>query len=171
MKTNCILILAAIFLWCSPLSAEYCTTKPDSNATSCMYKIDRIANGSQILITYTRQGWSMMIVVFMDEFAMIEGNATVKPGRGEEIQSIEYVTTRRDMTWEGLMMEAPLFKVSEQLLHEFGNARGKVRFWLPGTAIKKDKEIEVAAGLFSDIEAYISETKTELGVLFKEDAE
>jgi hypothetical protein len=168
MKTNYILILAAIFLWCSPVSAEYCSTKADSKTTSCIYKIDRIQEGSQILISYTQQGWSMMIVVFMDEFAMIEGNATVKPGRGEEIQSIEYVTTRRDMTWQGLMMEAPLFKVSEQLLHDLGKANGKVRFWLSGSAIRKDKEVEVAAGLFSDIEAFITETRTELGDLFKD---
>ena len=110
----------------------------------------------------------MMIAVFLDEFAMIEGDATVQPGKRKDIQSIEYVTTHRDMTPEGLMMEAPIYRVSEQLLHELGEAKGKVRFWLAGNSSKKDEEVEVAAGLFSDIDAYISETKTVLGVLFKD---
>ena len=110
----------------------------------------------------------MMIVVFMDEFAMLEGDATVQPGKGKDKQSMKYVITRRDMTPEGLMMEAPIYKVSEKLLNELGEAKGKVRFWLAGSS-SKDEEVEVAAGLFSDIDAYISETKTELGVLFKDE--
>jgi len=168
MKTIWTFILVTVFLWCSPVSAEYCKIKSESNTRSCTFKIDRIQNNTQIVISYTNQGWSMMIAVFLDEFAMIEGDATVQPGKRKEIQSIEYVTTHRDMTPEGLMMEAPIYKVSEKLLHELGEAKGKVRFWLAGSS-SKDEEVEVAAGLFSDIDAYISETKTELGVLFKDE--
>ncbi len=113
----------------------------------------------------------MMIVVFMDEFAMLEGDATVQPGRGEDKQSLKYVITRRDMTPEGQMMEAPIYEVSEELLHKLGNARGKARFFLAGNAITKDREVEVAASLFSDIEAYIAETKSELDVLFNKASE
>jgi len=171
MKATWIFILTVFFLWCSPVSAEYCSTKPGTKLISCLYKIDRIPDNSQIIVSYTRQGWSMMIVVFMDEFAMLEGDATVQPGKGKDKQSMKYVITRRDMTPEGLMMEAPIYKVSEELLHELGNARGKVRFFLAGTAIRKDKEVEVAAGLFSDIEAYIVETKSELDVLFNKASE
>lgn len=166
MKTIWTIILVVMFLWCSPASAEYCKFKSDSNIRSCTYKIDRIQHNTQIIISYTNHGWSMMIAVFLDEFAMIEGDATVKPGKGTEIQSIEHITTRRDMTPEGLMMEAPFYKVSEELLHDLGKAKGKVRFWLTASLLK-DEEVEVAAGLFSDIEAYIAETKTVLGALFE----
>ncbi len=109
----------------------------------------------------------MMIVVFLDEFAMIEGDATVKPGKGGEIQSIEYVTIRRDMTPGGRLMEAPIYRVSEELLHELGKAKGKARFWLAASS-SKDIEVEVAARLFSGIDEYIAETKAKLGVLFEE---
>ena len=168
MKIISSLMLAAVCLWCSPASAEYCTFKSESNLRSCIYKIDRIQHGTQIVISYTSQGWSMMIAVFLEEFAIIEGESTVKPGRGEELQTIAHVTTRRDMTYEGRMMEAPIYKVSEDLLHQLGKAKGKVRFYLAADS-KKDIEIEVAASLFSDIEEYISETKTALGVLFKDE--
>jgi hypothetical protein len=167
MKTLYALIFAVTILWYSPVSAKYCTFKSETNKRSCLYKIDRIENNSQIVISYTSQGWSMMIAVFLKEFAMLEGEATVKPGRGEDAQAIEYVATRRDMTYEGLMMEAPIYKLSEDLLHQLGKAKGKVRFFLVGES-KKEIEVEVAASLFSDIEDYIAETKTELGVLFKD---
>lgn len=166
MKTTCIFILLAMFLWCSPVSAEYCTFNSEKNLTSCIYKIDRIQHNTQIVISYTRKGWSMMIAVFLEEFAMIEGDATVRAGRGE-IQSIKHVTTHRDMTPEGKMMEAPIYLVSEAQLREFGNSRGKIRFWLSASD-SEDEEVKVAASLFSDIEAYIAETKTELSVLFKD---
>jgi hypothetical protein len=168
MKTILALGLVALFMWSSPVSAEFCKKKSTGNAISCMYKIDRIEKKSQIIFSYTRQGWSMMIVVFLEEFQMIEGSAKVKPGRGTDTQSIEYVTTRRDMTPEGEMMEAPIYKVSEELLHVLGKAKGRVKFWLPGGLSRKDLEVKLTGSLFSDIEAYITETKSELGVLFQE---
>jgi CRISPR/Cas system-associated exonuclease Cas4 (RecB family) len=106
-----------------------------------------------------------MIVVFLDDFAMIEGDAKVKTKNGEA-QSIEYVSTRRDMIGNR-MMEAAVYLVSEPLLHELGTAKGKIRFYLAGSDSKKDVEVEVAASNFEDIDAYISETKTVLEDLFK----
>jgi len=160
-------ILLAIILWSPAASAEYCNVSSGGDETSCIYKINRIPKNSQITISYTQQGWSMMIVVFLKEFAMIEGDAKVKTKNGE-MQSIEYISTRRDMTG-GRLMEAAVYLVSEPLLHELGNAKGKVRFYLTATDAKKDVEVEVAASNFEDIDAYISETKTLLSDLFKDE--
>ncbi|HEY5774622.1 MAG TPA: hypothetical protein VIS57_00930 [Xanthomonadales bacterium] len=159
-------ILLTVFLWSSVASAEYCNIGSGDKETSCIYKINRIPKNTQIIISYTQQGWSMLIVVFLDDFAMIEGDAQVKTKNGET-QSIEYVSTRRDMTGNR-MMEAALYLVSEQQLHELGRAKGKIRFYLAATGSKKDVEVEVASSNFEDIDAYISETKTLLGDLFKD---
>ena len=110
----------------------------------------------------------MMIAVFLEEFAMIEGDAKVKSSAGG-VQSIEHITTRRDMTPGGRMMEAAIYKVSESQLRELGNSRGKVRFYLNGSLSGKDEEVEVAASLFSDIDEYIDETKTVLKALFEDE--
>ena len=99
---------------------------------------------------------------------MIDQDATVKPGKGREIQTLEYVNTRRDMTPSGKMMEAAIYKVSEEFLRELGTAKGKVRFYLAGSNSRKDLEVEVSSGLFKDMDEYIEETKTELKVLFDE---
>ena len=106
-------------------------------------------------------------LVFMDEFAIIEGPATVKT-KGGKPHTIEHIKTQRDMLSSGRMMEAAIYTVSEELLRELGQASGKVRFWLQGEEIKKDKEVEVAASLFSDMDAFIEETKTELAILFQD---
>lgn len=156
-----------LLLWCPPVSAEYCRVKAEGQSGSCTFKVDRIPHNSQIIISYTQQGWSMLIAVFLDEFAIIEGPATVKI-KGSKKHTIEHITTQRDMTPDGRMMEAAIYRVSEELLHELGSAKGKVRFWLQGEEIKKDKEVEVAASLFSDMDAYIEETKTELSILFQD---
>ena len=110
----------------------------------------------------------MMIAVFLDDFVMIEGDAKVKPGKGKML-SIKHFTTHRDVTPEGLMMEAPIYLVTETQLRELGSAKGKVRFYLSASDSKDEEEVEVAASLFSDIDAYITETKTVLEVLFKDE--
>ncbi len=167
MKFPMALISLIVWLWCPPASAEYCTVEAEGKNRSCIFKVDRIPHNSQIIISYTKQGWSMLIVVFMDEFAIIEGPATVKT-KGGEPHTIEHIKTQRDMLSSGRMMEAAIYTVSEELLHELGQASGKVRFWLQGEEIKKDKEVEVAASLFSDMDAFIEETKTELAILFQD---
>lgn len=106
----------------------------------------------------------MMIAVFMDEFAMVEGNAKARTKKGE-LHELKYVTIRRDMMETGRVMEAPVYLVSEGFLHELSNAKGKVRFWLSSLE-SKDVEVEVAAGLFSGVDDYIAETKSLLGEAF-----
>jgi len=167
MKAFWILISTAVFLWCSPAYAEYCTVKSDGGGTSCIFATKRTPKDTQVVISYTKQGWSMMVAVFLKEFAIIEGDARVEIKKGPT-HTLEYVSTRRDMTPRGRVMEAPVYMVSEALLHDLGSAKGKTRFWLAADK-PKEVEVEVAASLFEDIEAYIAETKTVLAELFKEE--
>jgi len=160
-----ILFLAAIN-WATPVFATYCKVDTADDKTTCIYKADRIPKNTQIIISYTQQGWSMMIVVFLDDFAMIEGDAKVETKDGEAY-TLRYVSTRRDMT-HGKMMEAALYMVDESVLRELGQAKGKVHFYLANTDAKEDVDVKVAASNFEDIDAYIAETKTVLASLFKE---
>ena len=167
MKTFLTFCLAACLLWTPSAFPKYCNMNEGGNARSCVYRVDRIPKNTQIIISYTQQGWSMMIAVFFDEFAIIEGTAKVKIHKGDTFD-IEHVSTRRDMTPSGRMMEAAIYKVSEELLREMGRAKGKIRIYL-ATDVTGEEEVEVAAKLFHDLDAYIEETKAELGVLFKEE--
>ncbi len=165
MKTIGTLILLALTLWSAPLFAEYCKVDAEENKTSCIYKIDRIPKNTQIVISYTQQGWSMLIVVFRKEFAIIEGDSIVTTKDGPEYP-IKYVSTRRDMT-QGMMMEAALYLIEEEALKGLAQAGGKVRFMLANTVEKEPVEVEVAASQFEAIDAFIAETKTVLGALFE----
>lgn len=160
-----ILLLASI-AWSVPASASFCKVDGADNQTSCIYRADRIPKGTQIIISYTRQGFSMMIAVFLDEFAIIEGDSRVQTKHGEP-RTIKHVSTRRDMV-QGKMMEAALYLVDEAVLQELGQAKGKIHFYLANTDAKKDVDVEVAASNFEDIDAYIAETKSVLSDLFKE---
>jgi len=160
-----ILILAAT-LWSAPVFANYCKVDTESETTSCIFKANYIPKNTQIIISYTQQGWSMLIVVFLDDFAIIEGDAKVQTKHGEP-HTIKYVSTRRDMT-HGKMMEAALYIIDESVLRELGQAKGKIHFYLANTDAKEDVDVEVAASNFEDIDAYIAETKTVLSALFKE---
>jgi len=166
MKTFWTLTLLAVFLWCSPVSAEYCTIKSDGKETSCIFKTKRTPKDAQVVVSYTQKGWSMMVAVFFKkEFAMIEGDARVTTKSGEEF-SLEYITTRRDMTVYGRIMEAPVYLASEELLHALSNTKGKVRFWLSAEK-PKEVEVEFASRLFEDLDAYVAETKLVLSELFE----
>ena len=156
----------AAVIWTAPASATYCEVDTADNKTSCIFKADRIPKGTQIVISYTRQGFSMLIAVFLDEFAIIEGDAKVQTKHGEP-HTIKHVSTRRDMT-HGKMMEAALYLVDEAVLQELGQAKGKIHFYLANTDAKEDVDVEVAASNFEDIGAYIAETKAVLGTLLNE---
>lgn len=168
MKPISTFIFLSIFLWCTPASAEFCTVAPDDNSTSCIFKTKRNPKDAQIVISYTQQGWSMMVAVFFKkDFAMIDGDAKAQTKNGE-MHNLEFVNIRRDMTPRGRMMEAPIYIVPEALLNDMSNAKGKVRFWL-SAGDPKEVEAEFAAGLFSELDTYIAETKTVLGVLFEDE--
>ena len=167
MKTFWTLILLATALVSSPAMAEFCTVSSEGNSTSCVFKTERTPKNAQVVVSYTQQGWSMMVAVFLEEFAMVEGDSKVKTKKGE-MYSLEYVTTRRDMTPAGKVMEAPVYLASEELLHELSNAKGKVRFWLSAEK-PKEVEAEFAASLFEDLDAYVAETRMVLSALFEDE--
>ena len=168
MKTIWTCIFLSIFLWCSTASAKYCTVKSGEESSSCIFKTKRTPKDAQIVVSYTQQGWSMMIAVFLKkDFAMIEGDSKAKTKNGE-MHSLEYITIRRDMTTTGRMMEAPVYLVTEDLLHDLSNAKGKVRFYLSADD-PKEVEVEFAASLFEELDAYVAETKMVLGDLFEDE--
>jgi len=166
MKAFWVLISASLLFWGSPAAAEYCSIESEGKDISCIFKTERTPKDTQVVISHTQQGWSMMVAVFLKEFAMIEGDSRVEIKKGPT-HSIEYVTTRRDMTTDRRMMEAPVYLVSEELLHDLASAKGKAYFWLSAEKPKEVK-VEVATSLFEDIDAYVEETKSVLGELFQQ---
>jgi len=166
VKATWTALFLAAAIWSAPASATYCRVDTAENKTTCIYKADRIPKGTQIIVSYTRQGYTMMIVVFLDEFAMVEGDAKVETKHGEP-RTLKYVSTRRDMT-HGKMMEAAIYLVDEAVLRELGQAKGKVHFYLANTDAKEEVDVKVAASNFDDIGAYLAETKAVLGALLNE---
>lgn len=166
MKVFWVLISAALLFWGTPAAAEYCTVKSAGKETSCIFKTERTPKDTQVVFSYTQQGWSMMVAVFRKEFAMIEGDSRVEIKNGPT-HTITYVSTRRDMTSNRRLMEAPVYLVSEELLHDLASAKGKTRFWLSAEK-PKEVEVEIAASLFEDLDAYVEETKSVLGELFQD---
>ena len=167
MKTLWVLITASIYLWSASALAEYCTVKPEDNSTSCVFTTKRNPKDAQIIVSYTKQGWSMMIAVFLKEFAMLDGDSTAKTKNGET-HTLKFATIRRDMTINRRMMEAPVYLVDEALLHDMANAKGKVRFWLTAEKPKDEVEVEFSSGLFEGLDDYVAETKMVLGDLFED---
>ena len=170
MKTFWTLIILTISLWCSPVFAEYCGVSSIDRDTSCIFKTERTNKDAQIIVSYTQQGWSMKVAVFFKkEFPMIEGDSKVQIKNGET-HDIEYVSTRRDITLNRgrRMMEESAYLVSEALLHELSNAKGKVKFLLSAEE-SKEVEVEFSASLFEDLDAYIAETKMVLSELFEDE--
>lgn len=114
-----------------------------------------------LTISYARQGWSAMVGVFVTDALILEGNARIKIGDGD-IQELEYISTHRDVTPQDMLLEAVVYKISEEQLRQFGTAGGYIRFFLPSEE-SDELEIKFWTKRFSDIEEYIAETKETLG--------
>lgn len=166
MKTFLTLTLFAVFLWCSPVFAEFCNVSPESGATLCTFKTDYTSRDARIAVSYTPQGWAMTVTVTLKEFAMIEGDAKVETKDGE-MYNLEYVSIHRDMAPRRKVKEMPVYRVSEAFLHELGSAKGKV-FFLLSAEDPKELEVKFSSGMFDDIDAFIAETKTVLADQFKD---
>jgi len=165
MKTFWTLTLLAMISWCSPVMAEFCTVDAEDNSTQCIFKTKRNPKNAQIVVSYTQQGWSMLVAVFLKEFAMVEGDSRVTTKDDKEY-SLKYISTRRDMFPSGRVMEAPLYLATEEMLLKLSTAKGKVRVWLAAED-PEEVEVEFASSLFSDLDEYVAETKTVLGDLFE----
>lgn len=161
MKIFYTIILATAFLWTSPLYAEYCKYSDTGKVRSCEFKVTGLKKRSQIVISYTQQGWSLMAVIFLKEFVFVEGDARIEVGKNEP-RTLEYVQTRRDVTG-GQMMEAGVFKISEDLLHEIANADGGIRIYLSALE-SEERRIKANDSRFSGLDDYIVETKAALNL-------
>jgi hypothetical protein len=166
MKTFLTLVLLAVFLWCSPVLAEFCNAGSESGATSCVFRTGDSSKDKRIVVTYTPQGWALTVTVTLDEFAMIEGDAKAQTKDGE-MYNLEYVTTRRDVGYRREVKEMPVFLVSEAFLHELGSGKGKVTFLLSADN-PKEVEVKFSSGKFDDIGAFIAETKIVLADQFED---
>jgi len=166
MKTFLTLIVLAVFLWCSPVYAEFCSPSPETGATTCTFKTNYTAKDTRIAVTYTPQGWAMTVTVLVKkEFAFIEGDSKAKIKNGE-MYDLKYVSTSRDMAPRRKLKEMPVYIVSEAFLHELGSDKGKALFWLTAEN-PKELELKFSSGLFKDMDAFIAETKAVLGDRFK----
>ena len=166
MKTFLTLIVLAVFLWCSPVFAEFCGVSSESGATECTFKTNYTAKDTRISVTYTPQGWAMTVTVIVKkEFAFIEGDSKAKIKNGE-MYDLEYVSTSRDMAPRRKLKEMPVYIVSEAFLHELGSDQGKALFWLT-TEGPKELELKFSSGMFEDMDAFIAETKAVIGDQFK----
>ena len=168
MKTFLTLIVLAVFLWCSPVYAEFCAPDSENGETKCTFNTSYTAKDTRVSVTYTPLGWALTVtVVVKKEFAFIEGDSKAKTKNGE-MYDLEYVSTSRDMAPRRKLKEMPVYIVSEAFLHEIGSDNGKVQFWLTAED-PKEMEVKFSSGMFEDMDAFIAETKTVLGDQYKEE--
>ena len=152
----------AILFWSATVSAEYCKYNDAGQLRSCTYEAVEGLKGTRFVASYTRQGWALTIAIFVEEFVMLEGDARVKI-RGHDEQTIEYVSTTRDVAPDDLVMEAAAYKVSEELLLQLADASGKVRFYVPALEAE-ELEIRVQSVQFRELVDYVAETKAAVGL-------
>ena len=151
-----------MLLWSVSASAEYCKYDDAGNLRSCTYEAVEGLKGTRFVASYTQQGWGLTIAVFIEDFVMLEGDARVKI-RGHDEQTLEYVSTTRDIAPEDLVMEAAVYKVSEELLLQLADASGKVRFYLPANEAE-EQYIKVQSVQFKELVDFVAETKAAIGL-------
>lgn len=158
MKLLGTIVLLTIALWATPVFAEYCERNPATNLISCKY-VDTHGkpHNATITITLTREGYSMVITVYVDEWLMLGGESTVTIGEAEP-QEIQYLGTRRDITEGGLLMEAGVYMVDKELLEKMHQSKGTILFKLEA---EEDDElvIEFWSRRFKKLGDFINETQ------------
>lgn len=157
MKVLSTIILLAIALWTAPVLAEYCERNPTTDKISCKF-ID--TNGkphnASLTLTLTREGYSMMIAVFVDEWLMLGGETTAQIGEAEPVE-VEYKGTRRDVTSHGALMEAAVFLVDKEFLQQMHQSKGMIVFRI--ATEKKDLEVQFWSRRFKKLDDFITETQ------------
>jgi hypothetical protein len=156
-------LLLAIFLWSPQVSAEYCKTNASTDLISCRYSDHNgKPHNASLTISYTRQGWSMMIAIFVDDWLMLEGDASIQMG-DDKVRELKYITSHKDLTEQGALMEAVTFLVSEELLLEMQSSKGTFRITLPAKEAD-DLELKFWAKRYKKLDKFIAETKAALGI-------
>lgn len=157
MKVLGTIILLAITLWTAPVYAKYCERNPSTDRISCKFvDTNGKPHNASMTLTLTREGYSMMIAVFVEEWFMLGGATTVQMGDAEPVE-IQYKGTRRDMTEQGRLMEAAVFLVDEEFLQKMHQSKGMIVFRI---ATEKDElEVRFWARRFKKLDDYIAETQ------------
>ena len=158
MKALGTILLLVIALWISPVFADFCERNPSNNLISCKF-IGKNGKPHNAMITFTltREGYSMMITVFVAEWLMLGGKTTAKIGDAEPVE-IEYKGTRRDITEQGLLMEAAVFLVDKEFLQKLHQSKGTVVFQI-ATEKPKGLEVEFWSRRFKKLDDFIDETQ------------
>jgi len=163
IKSLLTLLLMAILLWSPSISAKYCKQNSSGKTTSCRFSDNTgRPHDATISISYTQQGWSLMLAFYIEDWLMLEGDAKIKMGDGE-VKTIPYVTTRKDITSTEQLIEAVVYRPSEELLREISEAGGMIKFWLPST-LGEELEVKFRAMRFKNLDKFVDETKETLGL-------
>jgi hypothetical protein len=161
-KLACLLLIAGVA--CSQAAAaEFCTRDEATDVLSCRYTDNNgRPHDAMMTISLTREGWSLMLAVFLnEEWLMMEGDASVR-FKDDSVFELDYLTTHRDLTEQGRLMEAAFFEVEEDLLRKIGNSKGSMYFNVP--AEKGDLELKFWTKRFKDMDAFLAETKATVGL-------
>ena len=103
-----------------------------------------------------------MIAVFLEDWLMLEGDASIQMG-DDKVRELKYVTSHKDLTEQGALMEAVTFMVSEELLLEMQSSKGTFRITLPAKEAD-DLELKFWAKRYKKLDEFIAETKSRLGI-------
>ena len=158
MKALGTILLLVFALWSAPVFADFCERNPSTNLISCKFMdTNGKPHNATITLTLTREGYSLMITIFVDDWLMLGGETLVKIGDAEPVE-IEYKGTRRDISEQGLLMEAAVFLVDKEFLQKLHQSKGTIVFQI-GTEEAKDLEVEFWSRRFKKLDDFIGETQ------------
>lgn len=163
MKVLSTLLMLILLIWAMPADAGFCSRDDDTGTLSCRY-ID--TNGrphnAMMTISLSREGWSLMVAVFLDEdWLMIEGDGKIL-FKDETVFELEYAATRRDLTEQNRLMEAAFFVVEEDVLRKIGSSKGSMFITVPSE--QGDIELKFWTKRFKEMDAFIAEAKGAAGL-------
>jgi hypothetical protein len=161
-KLACILLILGV-AGSQAAAAEFCTRDEATDTLSCRYTdTNGRPHNAMMTISLTQAGWSLMLAVFLDEeWLMMEGDASVR-FKDDTVFELDYVTTHRDLTEKGRLMEAAFFKVEEDLLRKIGSSKGSMYFNVPNE--KDGLELKFWTKRFKDMDDFLAETKAAVGL-------
>jgi hypothetical protein len=104
----------------------------------------------------------MMVAIFVDDWVMLEGDASIQMG-DDKVRELKYITSHKDLTEQGALMEAVTFLVSEELLLEMQSSKGTFRITLPAKEAD-DLELKFWTKRYKKLDKFIAETKAALDI-------
>lgn len=163
MKVLSTVVILVLLFWSQAASAEFCTRDATGKELSCRYTdTNGRPHNAMMTISYTQQGWSLMVAIFLDEdWKMIEGDGKLR-FKDDTVLDLEYATTHRDLTEQGRLMEAAFYMVGEDVLEKIGSSKGSMYFHLPSE--QGELELKFWTKRFKEMDDFIAETKATVGL-------